>query len=101
MNTEALIHTAFYKFVRIEDTDAAVIILRELTQDLTGSILVASEGINGMLAASEATIDRFEYALQNDPRFKEAFIGIAFKRSPCKTVPFGKMKVHKKRKSYN
>lgn len=96
VNTDALTHTAFYKFVRIEDTDAAVIILRELSQNLKGSILVASEGINGMLAASELAIDRFEHALQNDPRFAGAFKGIIFKRSPCKTAPFGKMKVHKK-----
>ncbi len=96
VNTDALIHTAFYKFARIEDVDAAVIVLRELTQDLKGSILVASEGINGMLAASESAIDGFEQTLQNDPRFAGAFEGIVFKRSPCKTVPFGKMKVHKK-----
>jgi len=96
VNTNALIHTAFYKFIHIEDVDAAVDVLRELTAELKGSILVASEGINGMLAASEPAIDGFEHALQNDPRFAGAFEGIVFKRSPCKTVPFGKMKVHKK-----
>ena len=96
VNTDALIHTAFYKFVRIDDVDAAVEVLRELTAELKGSILVAGEGINGMLAASESAITGFELALQNDPRFVGAFEGIVFKRSPCKTVPFGKMKVHKK-----
>lgn len=96
VNTDALIHTAFYKFARIDDVDAAVTVLRELTQDLKGSILVASEGINGMLAASESAIEGFEQALQNEPRLGGAFEGIVFKRSPCKTVPFGKMKVHKK-----
>lgn len=96
VNNDALIHTAFYKFARIHDVDAAVTVLRELTQDLKGSILVASEGINGMLAASESAIEGFEQALQNEPRLGSAFEGIVFKRSPCKTVPFGKMKVHKK-----
>jgi len=96
VNTDALIHTAFYKFARVEDVDAAVEVLRELTQGLKGSILVASEGINGMLAAPEPAIEGFEHALQNDPRLGGAFEGIVFKRSPCKTVPFGKMKVHKK-----
>ncbi|MGH8049504.1 MAG: rhodanese-related sulfurtransferase [Arenimonas sp.] len=96
VNTDAIIHTAFYKFVRIEDVDAAVEVLRELTAELKGSILVASEGINGMLAAPESAIAGFENVLQHDPRFAGAFTGIVFKRSPCKTVPFGKMKVHKK-----
>ncbi len=96
VNADALIHTAFYKFVRIDDVDSAVEILRELTAELKGSILVASEGINGMLAAPEPVIAGFEQALQKDPRFAGAFEGIVFKRSPCKTVPFGKMKVHKK-----
>jgi len=96
VNTDALIHTAFYKFARVEDVDAAVEILRELTQGLKGSILVAGEGINGMLAAPESEIDAFEQTLQKDPRLLGAFEGIVFKRSPCKTVPFGKMKVHKK-----
>lgn len=96
VNAENLVHTAFYKFTRVEDVDAAVIVLRELTQDLKGSILVASEGINGMLAGSESEISSFEHALQNDLRLSNAFEGIVFKRSPCKTVPFGKMKVHKK-----
>jgi UPF0176 protein len=96
VNTESLIHTAFYKFVRIEDADMVVDVLRELTQHLKGSILVASEGINGMLAAPESAITDFEHSLQHDARFNGAFEGIVFKRSPCKTVPFGKMKVHKK-----
>jgi UPF0176 protein len=96
VNTENLVHTAFYKFVHIEDPDNIVDLLRDITKDLKGSILVANEGINGMLAASEAAIDAVEYALQHDARFKGAFEGIIFKRSPCKTVPFGKMKVHKK-----
>jgi len=96
VNAENLIHTAFYKFARVEDVDAAVEILRELTQGLKGSILVAGEGINGMLAAPVPEIDAFEQALQKDPRLHGVFEGIVFKRSPCKTVPFGKMKVHKK-----
>jgi UPF0176 protein len=96
VNAENLIHTAFYKFVRIEDVDSVVDVLRELTAELKGSILVAHEGINGMLAASESAIAAFEQALQNDSRLLDIFKGIVFKRSPCKTIPFGKMKVHKK-----
>ena len=91
-----LIHTAFYKFVPLGDVDAFATVFRELTAPLTGSILLAPEGVNGMVAASPRQIDAFERAVRNDARLEEKFADIAFKRSPCKTVPFRKMKVHVK-----
>ena len=51
-----LFHIAFYKFVALRDPDAVVARLRELTRHLLGSILVASEGINGVLAGEAAVI---------------------------------------------
>lgn len=95
MKTEAaspIFHSAFYKFVPIENVDGAVDELRMLTADLLGSIIVAAEGINGMVAGSAVALDGFERALTSDVRF----VGIAFKRSPCKTAPFKRMKVYKK-----
>ena len=89
-------HIAFYKFVTLEDPDGLVVHLRALTENLLGSILVASEGINGMLAGSHAALDAFEKALIGDAFFSDKFAGIAFKRSACTTVPFGKMKVYRK-----
>lgn len=91
-----MLHTAFYKFARLDDADAVAAHLRELTRDLLGSILVASEGINGVLAGSHAAVAAFEQALQDDPFFAGKFAGIAFKRSACKTAPFARMKVHRK-----
>ena len=91
-----ILHSAFYKFVALTDTDAIVTRLRALTQGLHGSILVASEGINGMVAGELGAIDAFEQALLNDAAFAGKFAHIAFKRSPCKTAPFRKMKVHSK-----
>ncbi len=91
-----LVHDAFYKFVALADPDAVVLRLRELTVDLRGSILVAHEGINGMLAASADVLDAFRDALQRDPAFAGNFAGIAFKRSACTSIPFGKMKVYRK-----
>lgn len=87
-----LFHIAFYKFVELDDADAVVAHLRELTRDLSGSILVAEEGINGVLAGSAAALDAFQHALLRDMRFA----GIAFKRSACTTPPFARIKVHKK-----
>ena len=92
-----LFHTAFYKFVELADPDAVAAALRELTRELTGSILVASEGINGVVAATATALDAFETTLAQDPRFQGAFVGIAFKRSGCTSRPFFKMRVHVKR----
>ncbi|MBX9798623.1 MAG: hypothetical protein K2Y13_04105 [Burkholderiaceae bacterium] len=89
-------HIAFYKFARLADADAVVTVCRELTRDLLGSILIADEGINGVLAGTAAALDSFEHALKTDPRLDDAFSNIVFKRSACKTVPFARMKVHRK-----
>ncbi len=91
-----LAHDAFYKFVRVSDVDAVAAALRDLTRDLTGSILVASEGINGMLAGTAQALDGFQQALVHEPRLRGLFAGIAFKRSACTTAPFQRMKVHSK-----
>ncbi|MNR82285.1 putative rhodanese-related sulfurtransferase [compost metagenome] len=89
-------HIAFYKFARLADAEAVVTVCRELTRDLLGSILIADEGINGVLAGSAAALDSFEQALRSDPRLGGAFSNIVFKRSACKTAPFARMKVHRK-----
>ena len=95
-----LLHTAFYKFVRLPQPEAVAVLLRELTappgSGLTGSILVASEGINGMLAGTVQALDAIERALVGDSRLEGKFSGMAFKRSACTTIPFHKMKVHHK-----
>ncbi len=91
-----IFHDAFYKFVAVEDPDALVTHLRGITQDLLGSVLVAAEGINGMLAGSAQALDAFQAALTRDPRFQGQFTGMQFKRSPCATRPFNKLKIHRK-----
>jgi len=94
MPTPELFHIAFYRFVRIADAPRVAVVLRELTGELLGSVLVAAEGINGMLAGEADALDRFERALQDDPRLEGRFEGIAFKRSACRTPPFQRIKVH-------
>ena len=95
-SASAVYHIAFYRFVTLDDPDGVVTRLRLLTENLLGSILVAAEGINGMLAGTASALDAFEHALREDAYFTAKFAGIAFKRSSCKTAPFGKMKVYKK-----
>jgi UPF0176 protein len=94
-----LFHIAFYKFVNLDQPEAVAQRLRELTQPLLGSILIAHEGINGMLAGSSAQLDAFEAAVQTqeDAVLKGAFKGMVFKRTVCNTQPFKRMKVHVKR----
>ena len=92
-----LFHTAFYKFVELPNADAIAVSLRDIARDLTGSILVASEGINGVVAGTVTALEAFETTLAQSRRFDGAFIGIAFKRSACTSRPFFKMRVHVKR----
>jgi len=91
----SLHHISFYRFVRLTEPERIAEALRELTHaDLLGAVLVAREGVSGMLAGAAAALDRFEQCLQGDPRFGGAFNGIAFKRSACRTPPFRRIKVH-------
>jgi len=94
MPTAAPFHIAFYRFVRIADAQRVAAVLRELTHELLGNVLLAAEGINGMLAGEAAALDRFERALSDDARLDGLFTGIACQRSACRTPPFQRMKVH-------
>jgi len=85
-----LVHDAFYRFVRIDDAEAFARYLRDLTRGLTGALVVAPEGLNGMLAGPAAALDAFRATLTADARFA----GLSFKRSGCSTPPFHRMKVH-------
>ena len=94
MSSGTLFHDAFYKFVRLADVDAVAGVVRELGASLTGSVLVASEGINATVAGSLEALDAFRVALATDARLADVFEGIEFKRSACITPPFQRLKVH-------
>jgi len=89
-------HSAFYRFTPLPQPAATAQALRARSTALTGSILVAPEGLNGVVAGTALAIQAFETALQHDPVFNGAFAGIAFKHSPARTAPFARMKVHVK-----
>ncbi len=91
-----LIHSAFYRFARLHDPAQVAVRVRELAHALTGSIIVASEGINGTVAGDTEAVNEFEKTLRTDPTFADAFREMQFKRSGCTTPPFGRMKVHLK-----
>lgn len=85
-------HTAFYRFTPVQDVEALIATLRTLCADLKGSILVAPEGINGMLSGVPTVLDGFERALCALP----GFAGTTFKRTACQTVPFNRLKIRRK-----
>ena len=93
MSDASLLHSAFYRFVPLPDPAAAADALRALAQALTGSIVVAHEGINGTLAGEADAVAAFEAALQRADVLGGALRGMPFRHSACATAPFGRLKV--------
>jgi UPF0176 protein len=91
-----ILHIAFYRFVRLDDPQRTAIAMREIASGLTGSVLIAIEGVNGTLAGGASALDQFEQALCSDRRFGGAFEGLRFQRTECVTPPFQRLKVHVK-----
>lgn len=91
----SLIVATFYKFVSLPDyaqkQDQILAYCQE--QDLKGTILLASEGINGTLAGSPQAIDNTLKFLQSDSRLAD----LEVKRSPATKMPFRRMKVRLKK----
>jgi UPF0176 protein len=88
----SIFHLAFYQFVQVADPSALAQQLRRLTADVLGSIVVAQEGINGVLAGDFQALQPIEQWFAADARFAR----MPFKRSPCNQQPFGRLKVHVK-----
>lgn len=88
-------HSSFYRFTVVEDPCALADAVRQLAQPLglTGSIVVAHEGISGAVAAAPAALQVFEAGLQQPPFVDGRLQGMAFKHSPCQQAPFGRLKV--------
>lgn len=94
-DTPKLWHDSFYRFVKIANPAALVSALTTLCDDagVLGSILVAEEGINGMLAGTEAQLELIKHELEADGRFAD----MLYKRTPCSVMPFKRLKVKQKR----
>jgi UPF0176 protein len=94
MTLPDLFHIAFYRFVRIDEPPRVAALLRELARGLHGSVLLAREGINGMLSGSGTELDRFADAGRGDARLGGLFAGLACRRTACAIAPFQRLKVH-------
>ncbi len=86
-----LFHDAFYRFVAVQNPEALIANLELLTANagVLGSILVASEGINGMLCGTISQLQTVRDGLESDARFQN----LMYKRTRCRDQVFKKMKV--------
>ena len=93
MNT--IVVAAIYKFVRLADCDS----IREPLQaqcdalGITGTLLLATEGINGTIAGTQSGIDGILDYLHSDPRLTD----LEHKESTTDHPPFYRMKVKLKK----
>ncbi len=85
---------ALYKFVPIEDIAALRETLTRRGEELgvKGTILVASEGINGTIAAQPEALDAMIVSLRQDPRLHD----LEAKYSQAEDMPFLRFKVRLK-----
>lgn len=89
-----LCHDSFYRFVKVEDPALLVSELTELCTQLylLGSILIAEEGINGMLAGERSSLEAFWDVLHQDARFAT----LQPKRTQASHMPFKRLKIRQK-----
>lgn len=85
---------AFYKFVDLPDYEELQPHFLQRCEDIGvgGSILLAVEGINGMLAGSRQQINEVVAFLRSDPRLSD----LETKESFTDSIPFRRMKVRLK-----
>ncbi len=87
----AFLNIATYRFVAIDDPAAlkATLLPRAQALGISGTILLAPEGINAFLAGAETTVRSLLAWLDDDPRFA----GLNIKESWSDTVPFARLKI--------
>ncbi len=86
-----LFHDAFYRFVAVENPEETRDHLEQSCQQagVLGTILLAKEGINGMLCGSSQGLQLVRDELDSDPRFENLF----YKRTACSQQVFKRLKV--------
>jgi UPF0176 protein len=94
-NLPKVVVVTLYRFVRLPDHRELRTRLADLCQqlDITGTLLLAPEGINGTLAGSRGAVDEFRSVLLDDPRFQQT----EYKESFTADMPFYRMKVRIKK----
>ena len=90
---------AFYQFTALPDFRALQEPVRLFCADLglTGTLLLAPEGINGTLAGTEAAIGALIAELAGGTLFGGRLDGLELKRSTAAALPFRRLKVRLRR----
>ncbi|MEM6884093.1 MAG: rhodanese-related sulfurtransferase [Verrucomicrobiota bacterium] len=86
---------ALYRFADLPDFAEWAIRIRDFGAEsgLKGTVILAAEGINGTVAASEQIIDQFLEMLQSDTRLS----GLEYKTSWNAEQPFPRLRVREKK----
>ena len=86
---------AFYKFIDISDPQSVCAALNEKARQLRllGTILIASEGINGMISGAPREVEKFENEIREISFFKD----LHFKISYSDKVPFRRLMIKVKK----
>jgi UPF0176 protein len=94
-NRNSLVVAAIYKFVKLIDCASMrePLLARCDALGITGTLLLAEEGINGTIAGSRSGIDKILAYLRSDPRFAD----LEHKESFADHPPFYRMKVKLKK----
>lgn len=89
--TDRIVVTALYHFVRLDNHEAYRQPLLDLMNEegIRGTLLLASEGINGTVAGTAPAIDRLHQWLKDQP----PFAALSHKESFCEEMPFYRTKV--------
>ena len=91
--------SAFYHFVELNDYKNLQSSIQKFCDErkIKGTILLASEGINGTLSGNERAIQEFHRYIKTDPLFNNRFKGLTHKESWASNNPFYRMKVRLKK----
>lgn len=84
-------HDAFYRFIKVEDPEALVAQLQTVcvAAAVLGNIIVATEGVNGMLAGTEDALQQVRDTFEADSRFA----GMLYKRTRTSKMPFRRLRI--------
>ena len=90
---------AFYHFVSLENIEQFQTSILKFCQKnkIKGTVLLASEGINGTISGDEKKIQKFIEFIKEDSCFKNKFKNLEYKESWASKNPFYRMKVRLKK----